>query len=650
MQLSLSELLSVKVSVASLFDETLLEVGATTFKVSEDEWRQRAARSVTDTLLYMPATSILPTIVGGESVAIRGYASSGSSKGLATLLDGVHINNFANGSAFIDKPNIAWGNLKEVEFIRGPGSGLYGSDAFHGVVSMHSYATSNDEVDVAVNTASTGYYSASARLSQSLLPALRLQLATSASGQQDQTEDYRYTDPSDLTQKKGVRALKYNAQSLIAKLVSDGVTPIDFRLGLYYDTYEADQFYGVGTVFSPGVSELEQRDTSDNDSEFSMANFFISGETWRQLRWELNGFYWRSNRKTRVNRDTFFVAADEDELRYGLNYLIKYDKPQANTHWLFSLGIDEKEVADDTQQQVISYEGDLLREGPRPYNDIEREILNAFYQGKSRFWQGKFNVIYGIRYDDYSDFGDQLTPRLGLIFQPQSQTAVKLLYGNAFRAAIASEVSGVPNLKGSETLKPETLDSLELVVMHQRPQWRAELVLYANRWRDGIVIDSSSDPNFDREYVNKGENRAQGLECSYLYWGKQLRLDLSLSYVESENELTGNDFVMFPKVIGVLGAGYRWPRQHIQLYINNRIHYDVQSYELSPAISESPDLPHYWRTDVNLTKRFGTDTRIYVNIRNLFDRDNVWATTVNTENGAPDEGINVELGVQRQWH
>jgi len=46
----------------------------------------------------------------------------------------------------------------------------------------------------------------------------------------------------------------------------------------------------------------------------------------------------------------------------------------------------------------------------------------------------------GLRYDNYSDFGDTINPRAALVWKISPQVSSKLLYGRAFRAPTYSEL------------------------------------------------------------------------------------------------------------------------------------------------------------------------------------------------------------------
>jgi outer membrane receptor for ferrienterochelin and colicin len=80
------------------------------------------------------------------------------------------------------------------------------------------------------------------------------------------------------------------------------------------------------------------------------------------------------------------------------------------------------------------------------------------------------SVYAGLRYDHYETFGGDWNPRLAAVFSPTDATAVKLLYGGAFRAPSPFELyyhDGGMTQKSSPGLGPESLTSYEAVLEHR---------------------------------------------------------------------------------------------------------------------------------------------------------------------------------------
>ena len=134
--LSFEELMQVSAYSASFFEHDLLTVGSSVSVIERADWERKGARRTLDAIAQEPAVMLLPSINGLNVIAIRGYGGAESARGIATLIDGVPMNgpNFGTGQYVVQ--NVSLGVLDRIEVIRGPGSALYGSDAFHGVLSL----------------------------------------------------------------------------------------------------------------------------------------------------------------------------------------------------------------------------------------------------------------------------------------------------------------------------------------------------------------------------------------------------------------------------------------------------------------------------------------------------------------------------------
>ena len=71
-----------------------------------------------------------------QGPAFRGRRATNSAQDILVLYDGIRLNDVVSGGTFLQEPDIALDNIKQVEIIRGPGSALYGANAFSGVISL----------------------------------------------------------------------------------------------------------------------------------------------------------------------------------------------------------------------------------------------------------------------------------------------------------------------------------------------------------------------------------------------------------------------------------------------------------------------------------------------------------------------------------
>lgn len=148
------------------------------------------------------------------------------------------------------------------------------------------------------------------------------------------------------------------------------------------------------------------------------------------------------------------------------------------------------------------------------------------------------SLNFGVRLDYFSIFGDTVNPRAGLIYSPWENTAVKLLYGTAFRAPNQYELNYTSSqYLPSKNLQPEHLDTYELIVEHYfTPQLRAEVNLFHSDISDIIKINAVDDKIQQQNSANIDSNGIEAqIENNWLN-GWQARL--SYSWQDTQNKST----------------------------------------------------------------------------------------------------------------
>jgi iron complex outermembrane receptor protein len=95
--------------------------------------------------------------------------------------------------------------------------------------------------------------------------------------------------------------------------------------------------------------------------------------------------------------------------------------------------------------------------------DTHRSIWSVALQDEWQFAQD-WHLTTGLRYDEYSDFGSTLNPRAALVWDINERLTGKLLYGQAYRAPSFTEQYQKNNqvFIGNPALSPETIETTEL--------------------------------------------------------------------------------------------------------------------------------------------------------------------------------------------
>lgn len=640
--LSLDELVNVRVDSASLLPTKRMEAAATVDVVSRAQWQRFGARRTLDAVSHLPATVVLPMHLGADALAIRGYGSVNAYSGTAVHWDGVPLNDLFIGSAFVNLPNINLDTLDTIELIRGPGSALYGSDAFHGVLALTAFDAEYDVEQISADVGSNDFYSAGGRWSTQAYPGARIHMAAASSEQGDQARRFSYDDPLAQEKISNERGHEYSADTFTLKLNSDDKQAWSYGGGLYVHQYDANDFSGLGTVIGAA------NDRSAADTRFQMAQFHVTRKLDAASSVELQSYLWQMDMdaitflQPSVN-ETLERHQPREQQRQGGKITYRHNDDAAPTRWALVSGADKIEM-NSAEMLTYAQEGTLLSAVDHPASEAERTITYVTFEADTRWNDDTWRVVYGGRYDDYSDVGQHLSPRVGLIYIPQPGTSIKLLYGNAFRAPSAFELNSTSVVLGNPNLEPEILDNYELVVMWHADQWRWQGELFHSLWRETIVAAVDPDNNSVFRYANIDRSTSNGIALGVERRFAPWLLGCNLSYVESENQTADTQFGMFPTYIVDWHVGYDFYHYDTVLYLNQRFYSHTDDVLEAEAGFEAHSLPTYWRTDLSLTHHVNLSFDMIATVHNLFNRDNVLPSPLGSKGGIPDEPFNMSVG------
>ncbi len=684
---SLEDLLNVEIEVASLFAEDELVVGSTVSSISPKQWKMRGARRLTDAIEN--ETSVVNYSVNGgfKTTQMRGYSRDAIvTKGVATMIDGMPIVSLTNGTND-GMPNWGLGTLNGIEIIKGPGSSIYGSDAFHGVIALKTFESEKDQYSVEAAGAYPLYADGNFKISQGLGDMLRVNASASYNQQiASEKAEYEYDTkekPADIPpypldalryeqeEEKGTGEYenKYTTATGVLKLAIKPAEKLKIGLGGYAVYNNFENFSGTKESIS---LQLNDRDYSSQESSLYIGRGNIEYTLFKNISVEARGYYyyWKNVFQITTNPNGQYTELDIDENRSGFDLIIKQPDNAVNLQWLVALSRTKINVPSaeigyyDKDGNVFDVTGGLFTEildPALPFNDKSRTINSAYAQAKWGMINKALYLLAGGRVDDYSDAGTQFTPRGGLIYLPTEKSAVKALYGRAFMAPTASALYGVTFFSvGDEEIKPETIDIYELILMYKEKKYKASLNGFYSNWENGIVLEPNTRGGFESYiYTNSGENRAYGGEFNLNYQIDPAALDFGFSYVKStalksDNIDKDRDYETFPEYSVICGINYFIKQIEVNVYLNNRVYLNMKE---TANTTEKDHLPPYWRMDLNISKIINEKLEMFLDVRNLLNRKNempslYYPSLGNTypqyENtgvngGIPDPGISVLL-------
>ncbi|HHT9112376.1 MAG: TonB-dependent receptor plug domain-containing protein [Planctomycetes bacterium] len=140
-----------EVTIATRHETQISKAPSIVTVITDEEIKNLGYRTFVEILRTVPGFEILKTGALGDTIpAVRGFASDNK---VRVMLNGHLVNNPLRGGAFVNFDDFPVEGIKRIEIIRGPGSAMYGENAFLGVINI----ITKDAKDIDGVKVSSGY-------------------------------------------------------------------------------------------------------------------------------------------------------------------------------------------------------------------------------------------------------------------------------------------------------------------------------------------------------------------------------------------------------------------------------------------------------------------------------------------------------------
>ena len=245
--------------------------------------------------------------------------------------------------------------------------------------------------------------------------------------------------------------------------------------------------------------------------------------------------------------------------------------------------------------------------------DSDRTIWSVALQDEWKIAQD-WHLTMGLRYDEYSDFGSTFNPRIALVWDINQQLSSKLLYGRAFRAPsfLEQKQQNSQFFTGNPDLDPETIQTIELAFDY-RPY--NNLRLASNFYF--YEIDDLIAGGLDTTIVdNQKGQQGYGTEFEWDWkFHEQWNLKGNYAWQYARDEESKRRVSGVPEHQVYVAADWQFlPQWHIQTQLN------WIGHRVSAETSTNNKLKDYETVDVTLnSKRFFGHIDFSASVRNVFD-------------------------------
>jgi iron complex outermembrane receptor protein len=133
--LDLEELANVKVTSVAKREQSLLEVPAAAYVITQDDIRRSGATCLPDLLRTVPGMVVAQADGNQWAISARGYNGQWANK-LLVLIDGRTVYTPLYSGVYWDAQDLLLSDIERVEVIRGPGATMWGANAVNGVINV----------------------------------------------------------------------------------------------------------------------------------------------------------------------------------------------------------------------------------------------------------------------------------------------------------------------------------------------------------------------------------------------------------------------------------------------------------------------------------------------------------------------------------
>lgn len=258
--------------------------------------------------------------------------------------------------------------------------------------------------------------------------------------------------------------------------------------------------------------------------------------------------------------------------------------------------------------------------------DNEVDTLSFYVQDEYRITDPLYSLL-SLRWDEYSDYGSEWTPRISLTYSIKDNFRLKASYGRGFRAPDFLELfvptymrQGKEIYEPNPELKAESSESYEMSIEGEIRDFQGRLT-----WFDSVITDmidavyytSTGSGKSKKDYYryrNISEASMAGLEFEgSLRLRAGFSLTGNLAYLETEDKTTGKELEGKPDYKGSLKLSYGYIPMGIRG--NLRMTYMGERHYSSGVSDHATLFGAYFSKAV--TRNFS----IYTGADNIFNKD-----------------------------
>ena len=509
-ELTIVDLMQIDVSVASKRDESVSEAPSIISIVTAKQIQQFGAKNLKDILNRVTSVQGTGSHFYPHLINMRGQLVGHNNSDILFLINGrPRRTSWNGGTPFPILLAFPIDTIDKIEIIRGPGSVLYGTGAFTGVINIITKsAKSIDKTRVA---GSAGAFD-----------SVGVDLTTSNSSNNEimagikyfKMDGWSFSATDELSVQNTVDVGENNIGIMLTEKFNN------FSVNVLYTDVELDNNIGGPPRWPAGEKNAEHL-TIDVGYLHNVNNRWTLDN---HITYNAFDFLFEDTPPVRKRRDSQDVLVET-------TLIGSFDQS-----FDFIIGATYENISGKTSD-TLSYSSNRYS----LYSQLD-------YKPKPNQ-----KVTLGFQYNKVEQTDADLSPRLGYVTNFNKYWGAKLLHSQAFRSAVATERFLDTAVIGNPSLDPEKTTTSEIQVFYTSNNYTGAVTYFNSEIKD--VIDRVNIGG-QFQFVNQGEISSQGIELEINARISQWVTIIASATHQENEDANGVDSSLAPSIMGKIGISY----------------------------------------------------------------------------------------------
>ena len=312
-----------------------------------------------------------------------------------------------------------------------------------------------------------------------------------------------------------------------------------------------------------------------------------------------------------ITKNDYYTNADR---LYEVGFLYEVVDPN---------GVKSKEYF-PTQRELVKFSGNdgFVRDTSSKTN------LSYFFNDKYDFNEN-LSFLFNLSLDDYESNEKQINYKIGTVYSDDNVNVYKLIFSQSNRnpSMVENYITGHSLILGNENLEAEEMQNAELMYIYQENSQKLKVNFFYSIYKNSIDLLKVND-NTMQYYNKEDDDIGYGAELEYR---KNFENRSKLFFNGSYNifKYKNNDLSINTPIVSkdTVKLGYIYP-------LNSKINVSILAkyYGVKEVLEDNDSIPSVILYDSGIQYNLSKNSRISLNVQNIFDKEYYyWGSSTTNE-------------------